>query len=61
MASVIQIHSTNLLKDLVTPTGKKCSCPPGEKRLSECLVYHAQANRSDMNQTNIYYITCKTF
>ena len=61
MASVIQNHSTNILKDLVAPTGKKCSCPPAEKRLSECLAYHAQANRSDMNPTNIYYSTCKTF
>ena len=61
MASVIQNHSTNLLKDLLAPTGKKCSCPPAEKRSPECLVYHAQVSRSDMNQTNIYYSTCKTF
>ena len=53
MASVIQNHSNNLLKDLLAPTGKKCSCPPAEKRSPECLVYHAQASRSDMNQTNI--------
>ena len=65
MASVIQNHNTNLLKDLVASTTKKCSCrqksncPLAEKFLSECLVYHAQVDRSDINQTKSYYGTCK--
>ena len=54
---VIQNHKTNLLKDLVALTAKEFSCweksnfPLVEKCLSECLVYHAQVNRSDINQT----------
>ena len=57
MASVIQNHNTNLLKDLVASTTKKCSCrqksncPLAEKFLSECLVYHAQVDKSDINKT----------
>ena len=56
MASVFQNHKTNLLKDLVALTAKEFSCwqksnfPLAEKCLSE-LVYHAQVNRSDINQT----------
>ena len=65
MASVIQYHNTNLLKDLVASTTKECSCrqksncPLAEKCLSECLVYHAQVDRSDINQTKSYYGTCE--
>ena len=65
MASIIQKHNTNLLKDPVASTAKECSCrqnfscPLAEKCLSECLVYHAQVDRSDINQTTNYYDTCK--
>ena len=65
MTSVIQKHNTNSLKDPVASTAKKCSCqqksncPLAEKCLSECLVYHAQADRSDINQTKHYYGTCE--
>ena len=56
MASVIQNHNTNLLKDPVASTAKECSCrqkpncPLAEKCLSEWLVYHTQVDRSDINQ-----------
>ena len=65
MTSVIQKHNTNLLEDPVASTAKECSCqqksncPLAEKCLSECLVYHAQADRSDINQTKDYYGTCE--
>ena len=65
MASVIQNHNTNLLKDPVAPTAKACSCrqmfnfPLAEKCLSECLVYHTQVDRSGINQTKSYYGTCE--
>ena len=65
MACVIQNHNTNLLKDPVASTEKECSCrqkpncPVAEKCLSECLVYHAQVDRTDINQTKNYYGTCK--
>ena len=56
MASVIQNHNTNLLKDPVASTAKECrcrqkpNCPLAEKCLSEWLVYHTQVDRSDINQ-----------
>ena len=65
MASVIQNHNTNVLKDPVASTAKECSCqqksncPPSEKFLSKCLVYHAQVDRSDVNQSKSYYCTCE--
>ena len=65
MASVIQNHNTNLLKDPVASTAKECSClqkfncPLAEKCFSECLVYHAQVDRSNINQTKNYYSTCQ--
>ena len=65
MASVIQNHNSNLLKDPVASTAKECSClqksncPLAEKCLSECLVYHAQVDRSDINQTKNYHGTCE--
>ena len=65
MASVIQNHNTNFLKDPIVSTAKECSyqqksnCPLTEKCLSECLVYHAQVNRSDINRTKSYYDTCE--
>ena len=65
MANIIQKHNTNLLKDPVASTAKECSCwkksncPLAEKCLSECLVYHEQVDRSDINQTKNYYGTCK--
>ena len=65
MASVIQNHNNNLLKDPVVSTAKECSCwqksncPLAEKCLSECLVYHAQVDRSDINQSKSYYGTCE--
>ena len=65
VASIIQNHSINLLKDPVASTAKECSCrqksncPLAEKCLSECLVYHAQVNRLDINQTKNYYCTCE--
>ena len=68
MAGIIQNHNTNLLKDPVASPEKtrscrqKSTCPLAEKCLSECLVYHAQVYRSDINQTKSYYGTCeKTF
>ena len=60
MASIIQNDNTNLLKDPVASSAKECSCrqksnwPLTEKCSSECLVYHAQVNRSDVNQTENY-------
>ena len=33
--------------------------PLAEKCLTECLVYHAQVDRSDINQTKSYYCTCE--
>ena len=63
--SVIQNHNTNILKDPVASTAKECSCwqnsncPLAEKCLSECLLYNAQVNRSDINQTKNHYGTCK--
>ena len=65
MASVIQNHNNNLLKDPVASTAKKCSCrqksncPLVEKWLSEWLVRHGQVNRSDKNQSKSYYGTYK--
>ena len=65
MASVIQNHNTNLLKDPVASTAKKCSCrqksncPLVEKWLSEWLVRHGQVDRSDKNQSKSYYGTYK--
>ena len=65
MVSVTQNHNTNLLKDPVAPTAKerscwqKFNCTLAEKCLSECLVYHAQVDRSDINQTKNYYRTCE--
>ena len=67
MASVIQYHNTNLLKDLVASTTKECSCrqksncPLAEKCLSECLVYHAQVDRSDINQAKVIMVLAKKF
>ena len=64
---VIQNHKTNLLKDLVASTAKECSCqqvsncPIAEKCLSECLVYHAQVDRSNINQTKNYGTCEKNF
>ena len=64
MASIIQSHNTNLLKDPIASTAKECSCQQKsncsltEKCLSECLVYHAQVDRSDINRTKSYYNTC---
>ena len=58
-------HNTNLLKDPVASTEKesncrqKPNCPVAEKCLSECLVYHAQVDRTDTNPTKNYYGTCK--
>ena len=63
MASVIQNHNTNLRP--VASTTKECSSRQksnrslAEKCLSECLVYHAQVDRSDINQTKSYYGTCE--
>ena len=60
MASIIQKHNTNLLKDTVASTVKECSCrqksncPLAEKCLSECLVSHVQVDRSHINQTKNY-------
>ena len=57
IGSVIQNHNTNLLKHPVASTAKECSfrqnsdCPLAAKCLSECLVYHAQVKRSDIDQT----------
>ena len=65
MAIIIQNNSTNLFKDPVASTAKECSCqqksncPLTEKCLSQCLVYHAQVDRSDINQTKSYYGTCE--
>ena len=65
ISSIIQNHNTNLLKDPVASTAKECgcrqkpNCPLAEKCLSECLVYHAQIDRSDINQTKNYYGTCE--
>ena len=64
MASVMQNHNTNLLKDPGAPAAKECSyrqksnCPLAEKCFSECLVYHAQVDRSDINETKNCYGTC---
>ena len=33
--------------------------PASRKNLSECLVYHAQVDRSDINQAKNYYGTCE--
>ena len=66
MANVIQNLNTNLLKDPVVPTGEECicqersNCPLAEKCLSERLLYHAQVDRYDINQTKSYYRICKT-
>ena len=57
MASVFQNHNTNLLKGLVAST--KFNCPLAEKCFSECLVYYAQVDRSNINQTKNYYSTCQ--
>lgn len=65
MESVIQNHYTNLLKYTTAPTVKECSCqqkpncPLAEKWLSECLLYHAQAEMSDVIQIKNYYGTCQ--
>ena len=53
------------MKDPIASTTKECSCwqksncPLAEKCLSECLVYHAQVDRSDINQTKSCYGTSK--
>ena len=65
MANIIQNHNTTLLKDPVATTAKKFSCrqkskcPLAQKCLSECLVYHAQVDKSDINQTKNYHGTCQ--
>ena len=67
MASVIENHNTNLLKDPVASTAKEYSSrqkpnyPLAEKWLSEPLVYHAQVHRSDINQTKSYQGTWEKF
>ena len=61
----IQNHNTNLSKDPTALTTKECNCqqnsncPLAEKFLSECLVYRAQVDRSDINQIKICYVTCE--
>ena len=53
------------MKDPVASAAKECSCrqkfncPLAENCLSECLVYHPQVDRSDINQTKNYYVTCE--
>ena len=53
------------MKDPAALTAKKCSCwqksscPLAEKCLSESLVYYAQVDRSDIDQTENYYGTCE--
>ena len=66
VASVIQNQNTNSLKDPVAPTAKEYNCRPtssncrlAEKSLSEDLVYHAQVNKSDINETKNYYGICE--
>ena len=63
MAGVIQNHNINFLKDPAAPKAKECrcrqtsNCPLAEKCLSECLVYHAHVDRSDINQIKSFYGT----
>ena len=38
---------------------QKYNCPLVEKCLPECLIYHGQLDKSDINQTKNYYITCE--
>ena len=65
MVSVTQNINTNILKDPAAPTGKECSCQQksncslAEKYLTECLVYYAQVDTSDINEIKNYYGTCK--
>ena len=66
MASVIQNQNTSSLKDPVAPTAKEYNCRPtssncrlAEKSLSEGLVYHAQVNKSEINETKNYYGICE--
>ena len=55
------------MKDPVASAAKECSCwqksncPLAEKCLSEYLVYHAQVDRSDINETKNYYGACKKY
>ena len=65
MASVIQNYNTNLLKNPAASTAEKCSYQQkssywlAEKCFSECLVYHAQVDGSDIKQTKHYYSFCE--
>ena len=53
-----------MLKDSAISTAKTCSCRQrsnctlAKKFLSECLAYHAQVNKSEINQIKSYYGTC---
>ena len=57
MAIVTHNHNTNLLKGPVAQTAKECRCR--EYCLSECLLYHVQVVRSDVNQTKNSYGSCE--
>ena len=65
MANVIQNHNSTLLKNPVASVAngfscrQKSKCPLAQKCLSECLVYHAQVDKSDINQTKNYHGTCQ--
>ena len=65
MPNFIQNHNTVLLKSSVASTAKECSyrqkynCSQAEKCLSECLAYHAEIDRSDINQNKNLYGSCK--
>ena len=65
MASVIQNHNTNLLKDPTSTDTKESSChqkpecPLDKKCLSGYLVYNASVDRLDINETKHYHGTCE--
>ena len=65
MANVIRNHNTSLLKEPFPTDIKECicrrkpECPQDKKRLSQCQVYKASADRLGTNETKLYYGTCE--
>lgn len=43
------------------PATKQCCGPLAEKCLTECLMYHAQVDRSDISKSKNYFGTCEKY
>ena len=43
------------------PATKQCCGPLAEKCLTDCLMYHAQVDRSDISKSKNYFGTCEKY